>query len=106
MSRLSHVCEVTEPMTLSTAELAHATGGWSWKQVGEYAAPLLMTNPVTMPLGLATMNKRAAAYGALGAAGGAVAGAPGGLPGAAAGAAGGGLVGYYGALLSRDLPVK
>lgn len=103
---MSRLYVVVEPITLSSIELAQATGGWSWKQVGEYAAPLLMANPVTMPLGFATMNKRAAAYGAVGAAGGAIAGSPGGLPGAAAGAAGGGLVGYYGALLSRDLPVK
>lgn len=106
MSRLSHVCEANDLISMSAAELALATGGWTWKQVGEYAAPMLMANPLTMPLGLATMNRRAAVYGALGAAGGAVAGAPGGVPGAVAGAAGGGLVGYYGALLSRDLPVK
>ena len=92
--------------TLSSEDLALTTGGIDWKKVGEYTAPLMMANPVTMPLGFATMNRGAAAQGAVWAAGGAVAGAAGGPEGAALGAAGGGLAGYYGALVGRDFPTK
>jgi len=79
--------------------------GWV-KKVGEYAAPGLLANPITAPIGFAALNKPAAAQGAIWGGGGAIAGAAGGPEGAALGALGGGLAGYYGSLVSRDLPVK
>lgn len=97
-----------ELITITPDALHQACGGFDvdWKKVGEYAAPVLMANPITMPLGIHAMNKPAAAQGAIWAAGGAVAGAAGGPDGAALGAAGGGLAGYYGSLVGRDFPVK
>jgi hypothetical protein len=78
-----------------------ARGGFdiNWRKVGEYVAPL-----VPFGAGASLMNKGAAAQGAVWAAGGALAGSPGGPAGMALGATGGGLAGYYGALLSRDIP--
>ncbi|MEO8703598.1 MAG: hypothetical protein ABI867_26350 [Kofleriaceae bacterium] len=100
--------EIPVLVTLSPEILQRACGGdgINWRKVGEYAAPVLMANPITAPVGAQLMNKPAAAQGAIWGAGGAIAGASGGLPGAALGAAGGGLAGYYGSLVGRDYPVK
>ena len=96
--------------TLSDDILNDITSGFgvpSWvKKVGEYAAPGLLANPLTAPIGIAALNKPAAAQGAIWGAGGALAGAAGGPEGAVLGAAGGGLAGYYGSLVARDYPVK
>lgn len=98
----------TEIFTLTPDTLQGVAGGFdvNWKKVGEYAAPVLLSNPVTMPLGIHALNKPAAAQGAIWAAGGALAGSAGGPEGTALGAAGGGLAGYYGSLVGRDFPVK
>jgi len=96
--------------TVSEGQLVDVNGGFhvpGWvKKVGEYAAPGLLASPLTAPLGFAALNKGAAAQGAVWAGGGALAGSAGGPEGALLGAAGGGLAGYYGALVSRDVPVK
>jgi len=99
----------SEFQILTNESLAYASGGKGipWKKIGEYAAPVLLSNPVTMPLGVATLNKGAAVqggiWGGLGAVGG---GLTGGLPGAAIAGTTGGLAGYYSALAGRDVPVK
>ena len=90
---------------LQTVHAGFGVPGWV-KKVGEYAAPGLLASPITAPIGIAAMNRGAAAQGAVWAGGGALAGAAGGPEGALLGAAGGGLAGYYGALVSRDVPVK
>lgn len=95
-------------ISLSADDLETACGGFHipWRKIGEYAAPSLLANPITMPLGIRLANKGAAVHGAAWAAGGAVAGSGGGGVGAGLGALGGGLAGYHGALLGRDVPTK
>lgn len=90
---------------LSSAELATVGGGFKlphWvKTAGEIAAPALIANPVTAPIGFAAANKKALGHGVIWGAGGAIAGSPGGPETAAAGAAGGFLAGYYDSLYSQ-----
>jgi hypothetical protein len=96
-----------EFVTLSDASLAGACGGKGipWKKIGEYAAPLLLTNPVTAPIGAAALNKGAAVQGAIWGGFGAVGGGlTGGVPGAVIAGTTGAAAGYYGALASRDIP--
>src|SRR5215510_13418518 len=93
-----------EIVIVGTEELGGVEGGWglrdvNWRKVGEYTAPLMLGNPVTMPIGIMNLNKGAAAQAAVWGAGGAIAGAAGGPKGAALGAAGGAVAGYYGSLI-------
>jgi len=95
-----------EFVTLSNASLAGACGGKGipWKKIGEYAAPVLLSNPVTAPIGVAALNKGAAVQGGIWGTAGAIGGGlTGGVPGAAILGTTGALAGYYGALAGRDV---
>ena len=96
-----------ELSTLSPDALQDACGGGiPWRKIGEYVAPVLVGSPATLPLAFGLANKGAAAQAATWATGGAVSGIKSGPQGVALNALGGGLAGYYGSLLSRDIPTK
>src|SRR5215468_6611908 len=93
----SKMSNTNTQIELSMDQLATVGGGFKipgWlKTAGQIAAPALIANPITAPLGIAAANKKALVHGGIWAGGGAVAGSPGGPEGAAAGAAGGFLAG-------------